>query len=95
MQSSLEFLKRLARSVGLEINIKKTKTMKNSTGNVLLLGQIVEYVDSVCYLGSTMTTYGGAETVEDNRLARSRATFGRLHFALRRTYNIIPTIPIA
>ena len=51
MQSKFEHLERLARNVGLEINIKETKekrTNNPSTENIILQGQIVEYVDSFC-----------------------------------------------
>lgn len=81
MQAKLEDLERTARNVRLEINIKKTKAMRInnvSTENITLQGQPVEYVDSFCYLGSTLTTDGGAETDANNRLNKARAAFGRL-----------------
>ncbi|XP_065371415.1 uncharacterized protein LOC135963479 [Calliphora vicina] len=65
MQAKMDDLERLARNVGLEINIKKTKAMRInnvSTDYIMLQGQPVEYVESFCYLGSTVSTNGGAET---------------------------------
>ena len=81
MQSKLEHLERLTHNVRLDINIKKTKAIRinnASTENIMIQGQIlvVAYVDSFCYLGSTMTTNGGAETDVDNRLNRGRGVFG-------------------
>ena len=49
LQSKLEHLERLARNVGLEINIKETKERRinnTSTENIML--HQVKYVDSFC-----------------------------------------------
>ena len=89
MLSKLEHLERFSRNVGPEINIKKTKAMRinnTRTEHIMLQGQIVEYVDSFCYLCSTMTTNGGAQTDVHKRLNSARAAFGRLHSVWSSSY---------
>ena len=89
MQSKPEHLERLTRNVGLEINIKKTKVMitnNTSTENIMLQGQIAEYVDSFCYLDSTMTTNDREETDIGNSLNRAKAAFRRLHSVWKSLY---------
>ena len=69
-----EELEKLTHNVELEININKTKAMRisnASTENVMIQGQIIVYIDSICYLGNTMTSYNG--------LNRPRAAFQRPH----------------
>ena len=51
----------------------------------MLQGQIVEYVDSFCYLGSTMTINRDAETDVDNR-HKARAASGWLHSVWKSSY---------
>lgn len=53
-------------NVGFEISIKKIRTMRISTYNIML-----QYVNSFCYL---VTTSGGAETDVNNKLNRAKAT---------------------
>ncbi|XP_065361932.1 uncharacterized protein LOC135955509 [Calliphora vicina] len=79
MQAKIDDLERLARNVGLEINIKNAMRINNvSTDNIMLQGQPVECVESFCYLGSTVSTNGAAETDVNNRLNKARAALGRL-----------------
>ncbi|XP_065365341.1 uncharacterized protein LOC135958364 [Calliphora vicina] len=77
--AKVEDLERLARNVGLEINIKKTKAMRInniSTDNIKLQGQPFQYLESFCYLGSTVSTNGGAEIDVNNRLNKGRTAYG-------------------
>ena len=39
----------------------------------------MEFVDSFCYLGCTITTDGGADEDVDCRLNKARAAFGRMY----------------
>ncbi|XP_055371785.1 uncharacterized protein LOC129605835 [Condylostylus longicornis] len=81
MQSKLKHLEKLAKLVGLEINIDKTKAMRinsTSTASLELNNQQIEFVSNLCYLGSIITPEGGAQEDIDNRLKKARAAFGRL-----------------
>ena len=82
MQVKADRLVTLARAVGLEINMNKTKTMRanhNYAYNILLEGYPVEFVESFSYHGSTITTDGGAEEDVDCRINKARATFEKMY----------------
>ena len=64
MQAKADCLVMLARSVGLEVNITKTKAMRINHINanyIIVDGCPVKFVESFCYLGCMITTDGGAE----------------------------------
>ena len=88
MQVKADCLVMLARSVGLETNITKTKDMRfnhNNANYIIVFGCPVEFVESLCYLGCMMTTDGGAEEDVNCRLDKARAAFGRISQISRRT----------
>lgn len=81
IQSKLNHLEQLALHAGLEINLEKTKAMRINNTNTALIqlkGQQVEFVNSFCYLGSIISTSGGAHEDVEHRLKKARAAFGRL-----------------
>ena len=74
----------LARSVGLETNITKTKDMRfnhNNANYIIVFGCPVEFVESLCYLGCMMTTDGGAEEDVNCGLNKAQTAFGRMYEA--------------
>ena len=81
MQAKTNDLKQISESVGLQINIEKTKTMKINIDNddqIMIDGQALENVDNFTYLGSVITTTGGSEEDINNRLKKARSSFGML-----------------
>lgn len=64
MQEKINNLVELARTVGIEINIAKTKVMRVnhfSRSNIKIDNHKIDFVDSFCYLRSIITTDGRAE----------------------------------
>ena len=81
MQAKADHLVTLARAVGLEININKTKAMivnQNIANHILLDGCPVEFVESFCYCCS-VTTDGGADKYVVCRINNTRAAFGKMY----------------
>jgi len=81
MQAKTNDLKRISESVGLQINIDKTKTMKINIVNndqIIIEGQAIENVDSFTYLGSIISTTGGTEDDINNRLKKARSSYSML-----------------
>ena len=72
----------VARSVGLEVNIAKTKAIRvnhNNAKHIIWNGCPVGFVESFCYLGCMITTNGAAEEDVNSRLNKARSAFGRMH----------------
>ena len=78
MQAKANRLVTLARAVGLEININKTKAMRvnhNNANHILIDVCPVEFVESCCTIS---TDYGADEDV-DCRINKARETFGKMY----------------
>lgn len=81
MQNKVNDLAVAAAEVGLRINIRKTKLMKintTSSNSVNIDGAPIEEVAQFNYLGSLITTDGGAIEDIKSRLSKAQAAFGRL-----------------
>ncbi|XP_055384586.1 uncharacterized protein LOC129614181 [Condylostylus longicornis] len=79
MQRKINLLSEKARVAGLRINIKKTKSLRiNSRNNeqFKINETPIEDVTRFNYLGSIITTDGGAEEDINNRIGLGRAAFG-------------------
>ncbi|XP_071176453.1 uncharacterized protein [Mytilus edulis] len=66
--------------MGLKINVKKTEVMTlnvNNPGSVLMDGKTLPHVDTFTYLGSTVTTSGGAESDIKRRLSKARSALSQ------------------
>ena len=81
MQEKTRKLEENARMVSLKINAKKTKLMYLNTERLPVIfveGKQLDIVDSFNYLGSSITTEGGAERDIKVRIGKARSTFIRL-----------------
>ncbi|XP_073821545.1 uncharacterized protein [Musca autumnalis] len=81
-RAKLEQLLQNAKTIGLKINMKKTKLMRLKTQNTSPLTvmvdstpTVVDDVDSFCYLGSIITKDGGADTDVQSRINKARIAF--------------------
>ena len=70
----------------LTISIKKTEVMfqpaKGSTANtpeIKIDGKVLNNVDSFTYLGSSLSSSNNLDGEVSNRIARTSASYGRLH----------------
>ncbi|XP_043063167.1 uncharacterized protein LOC122319632 [Drosophila yakuba] len=75
-------LVRITSSVGLEINIAKTKAMRfnhSSQGNININGNPIEFITSFPYLGTIISNSGGVDDDVFSRLGKARSAFGRLY----------------
>lgn len=82
IQHKLTSLHRHAKSVGLKININKTRIMRSgasTTTPVLLDGQPIVEVEEFVYLGGTITTNGGTVADVSNRINKARQAFWKLN----------------
>ncbi|XP_073841258.1 uncharacterized protein [Musca autumnalis] len=71
-----------ASSIGLKINIKKTKLMRigiSVTTPLTVNGINIEDVNTFCYLGSVISAHGGSEDDIVARINKARAAFQALH----------------
>jgi hypothetical protein len=81
MQEKTRKLEENARMVGQKINAKKTKLMYLNTERLPVIfveGKKLDTVDSFNYLGSCITTEGGAERDIKVRIGKARSAFIRL-----------------
>jgi len=81
MQAKIDHLVTLARSVGLEINIEKTKAMAINIKNPrhpVINNTPTDYVDNFHYLGSIINNSGNINADIESRIKKARAMFGRL-----------------
>lgn len=81
MQQKIDALNTEAHKVGLKINIAKTKTLRLNAGNIrplVINNTNIEDVTTFNYLGSTLTTSGGAEEDINNRIKLARMAFAKL-----------------
>ena len=65
-----------------KLDFAATKAMRvnhNNADYIIEDGFPVEFVESFCYLGCTITADGGAEEDVNCRLNKARAAFGRMH----------------
>ena len=76
MRQKFAALLEQAASVGLKINASKTKEMRirslANTGNINCVGQVLEQVSAITYLGSLIITSGGTEEDVEVRCRRHR-----------------------
>lgn len=82
MQNKVSSLSEEAIKVGLKINIAKSKCMSiNPTANtnICLNGQDLQNVDEFEYLGSKVTTDGGARCDIESRIRKARNAFAMLN----------------
>ena len=87
--SELEDLNKEAVKVGLKMNASKTKAMKiNSKIKTKLEvnGNIIEETENFQYLGSLVTTDGGAEEDVKNRISKANNAFRQLNNIWRAGY---------
>jgi len=78
MQESLRLLVKYAGQVGLKINVTKTKLMRMNTDtpcNLTVEGVTIQETVNFCYLGSYITTDGGADTDVQSRIQKARQAF--------------------
>lgn len=81
MQTKLTTLKTNAQKVGLNINISKTKSMQvgaQTPTSFVLDGLPIERVEKFTYLGSQITTDGGAREDVKTRIRKAQCAFGQL-----------------
>jgi hypothetical protein len=81
MQDKLTALAEEGQKVGLKINTNKTEIVKINCKKKTAISvgnEPLRKTDSVCYLGSVITTDGGVELDIRNRLNRARAAFTTL-----------------
>jgi hypothetical protein len=86
MKEFLDDLIRVAATVGLKINVSKTKIMKinpppttRSSISFLKIGNdVVEEVNTFTYLGSVVSKTGGADEDVENRVRLANAAYGAL-----------------
>ena len=94
MQAKADCLVMLACSVGLEVNISKTKALRvnhNNADHIIVNECLVEFVESFCYFGCMITTGGDAKEDVNCRLNKARAAFGRMHAVLASSHISRPT----
>jgi hypothetical protein len=81
MQEKIDALAREAAKLNLKINCNKTQEMRINTNRqdpILLNGETIQQVNSFCYLGSIMTTSGGADEDVESRVKKAKAAFAQL-----------------
>lgn len=81
MQDKLSEFADLALEAGLRINIRKTKSMRLGTKvhtSFVLRGGAIEEVVEFCYLGSVVSSSGGAESDVANRIKKARQAYSVL-----------------
>lgn len=81
MKEKTERLEQNARMIGLKINSKKTQIMTVNmlnTPDIKVNGEQLELVQSFTYLGSVVTSEGGAEQDIKTRIGKARSAFHRL-----------------
>lgn len=81
MQEKINLLGEKAKTVGLVINTKKTKSLRINTtnnNNFVIDNTTIEDVQKFNYLGSIISTKGGCEEDIANRIKQARAAFARL-----------------
>ncbi|XP_061188858.1 uncharacterized protein LOC133197034 [Saccostrea echinata] len=86
IQDKTSRLHKYAGSIGLKINTKKTEVMTLNVNNpqaVKVENHILPCTNTFTYLGSKVTTDGGAETDIKERLSKARAAFNNLHTVWR------------
>ena len=86
IQDKTSELEKYSGQMGLKINVKKTEVMTlnvNNPGSVLLDGKTLPHVDTFTYLGSTVTTNGGAECDIKRRLSKARSALYNLQAVWR------------
>ena len=85
-KDKFEKLSAIANSVGLKINLKKTKLMRIGTTNkdpfsvtINSTQHVIEDVESFCYLGSIVSIDGGTEQDIKTRISKARVAFYKLN----------------
>ena len=81
MKTKNDNLSSEAKKTGLNININKTKVMKINTQNespIQLANEALEEVQEFTYLGSTITTEGGADKDVTRRIGMARNAYNTL-----------------
>ena len=81
-QRKLDILSRTAQTIGLKINIAKTKVMRNNhkfENPIVLQNEVVEEVQDFVYLGSTVSPDGDSEKDITEKIKKARQTFAMLN----------------
>lgn len=81
LQKKLDSLYENGRRVGLKINLAKTKSMRLGTANftpLVINGVAIEDVNRFTYLGSIISTDGGADADVTNRINKARCAYATL-----------------
>ena len=81
IQDKTQSLSYIAKGTGLEINTKKTKSMRvNSTRDaaIMLEGQPIDDVESFTYLGSVVSRTGGSDEDVKVRIGKARHAYNTL-----------------
>ena len=89
IQSKTSNLQKNSSILGLKININKTEALSLNTSeppNIELNGQQISCISSFTYLGSIVTSDGGAEQEIKTRLGKARSAFQRLRNIWKSTY---------
>lgn len=82
MEGKLRGLQEEAKTVGLHINVKKTKEMRLNTrteGTLSVDGKDIEQVETFTYLGSVVTKNGGADEDVKQRIRKVNGAFMQLY----------------
>ena len=90
LKNKLDALIENAKQVGLRVNFKKTKLMRETYATKLSTiynnsEEIIEDVEQFCYLGNVITKDGGAEADVNLRISRARH---RLNYYSKDVFNI-------
>ena len=81
IQEKTDMMAEKARSIGLDINIDKTKVLRMNTRvtqPIQLFGEDIAEVDEFVYLGSLMSVDGSSDAEVKARLSRARHAFRTL-----------------
>ena len=81
MQDKTDDLNVTSKKLGLDIHAIKSKVMRNSKAadtGVSLNGNLLEFVDIFCYLGSMVDSTGGTEADIKARIGKARTSFAQL-----------------
>ena len=81
IQRKSDELARNAEKIGLQININKTKMLRNNSQTadpITIGGKDIEEVTEFTYLGAKVSTYGNLESESKARIRKARGAFAAL-----------------
>ena len=82
LQEKTDRLHKIAKTTGLTINVKKTKSMRINTAITrpfTIQNEPIEDVSNFTYLGSITSTSGGTEEDSRSRIGKARHVFTKAH----------------